>query len=135
MKKFMFTLGVVLMTQFSFSQVDEAFKKDILKVIENGEMGSQLRAVKNQVAKSLPAEKLAAFTVDFDASLTDLFAKLVPVYAEAYTKEDIKNILAFYDSPIGKKMAEKSGFLNEKSQAVASEWGQGLQSMMMKYME
>jgi hypothetical protein len=135
MKKIILTLGLVLVTQFGFSQMDEAFKKDVLKVIEKGDIGSQLRTVKDQVIKNLPAEKQAAFTVEFDASINDLYTKLVPVYAEAYTKEDIKAMIAFYESPVGKKMAEKATGLNEKSQEVAKEWGQGLQSMMMKYME
>ena len=41
----------------------------------------------------------------------------------------------FYNSPVGKKINEKSGELLEKSQAAGEEWGQGLQSMMMKYMQ
>jgi hypothetical protein len=54
---------------------------------------------------------------------------------ETYTKEDVKAILAFYDSAIGKKMAAKAGELNEKAEVAGKEWGEGLQGMMMKYMQ
>ena len=155
MKKLILTFALVAVSQFGFSQAkktsnklgatpvkteisaysDEDYKKDIVKVIEKGEIGSQLRMVKDQVLKSIPSEKQAAFLVEFDASMAALNDKLIPVYTEAYTKEDVKAIIAFYDSPVGKKMAEKSATINEKAQATAKEWGEGFQAMMMKYMQ
>ena len=155
MKKLILTFALVAVSQFGFSQAkktsnksvvtpvkteisaysDEDYKKDIVKVIEKGEIGSQLRMVKDQVLKSIPSEKQAAFLVEFDASMAALNDKLIPVYTEAYTKEDVKAIIAFYDSPVGKKMAEKSAAINEKAQATAKEWGEGFQAMMMKYMQ
>ena len=155
MKKLILTFGLVIASQFGFSQtatatttktdaaktttaapaIDDAFKKDLLKLIEKGEVGSQLSMYRDQLVKQIPAEKQAAFLVEFETSMSDLYQKLIPVYAEAYTKEDAKSILAFYDSPLGKKIAEKSKVINEKSQTVAQEWGQGLQSLMMKYMQ
>lgn len=155
MKKLILTFALVAVSQFGFSQAkkasnklastpvkteisaysDEDYKKDIIRVIEKGEIGSQLRMVKDQVLKSIPSEKQAAFLVEFDASMAALNDKLIPVYTEAYTKEDVKAIIAFYDSPVGKKMTEKSAAINEKAQATAKEWGEGFQAMMMKYMQ
>lgn len=134
MKKIILTLGLVLAAQLSFSQVDEAFKKDVLKVIENSGSANQMKSVKNQIIGQIPEDKQAAFSVDFDATLPALYDSLAKVYMETYTKEDIKAMLAFYNSPVGKKMAEKSGEILQKSQAAGQEWGQGLQSIMMKYM-
>jgi hypothetical protein len=114
---------------------DEEYKKGILKVIEKGSVGSQLKMVKEQVIKQIPSDKQAAFLVEFDASLEDLQSKLIPVYMETYTKEDVKAMIAFYESPVGKKMAEQESSLNEKSQEVAKTWGEGFQAMMMKYMQ
>lgn len=135
MKKFILTFAFVCIAQLGFSQVDEAFKKDVLKVIENSGAANQMKAAKGQILKMIPEAKQAAFIVEFDATLPALYDKLAVVYMEVYTKEDIKTMLTFYDSPVGKKMAENSGVLMEKSQAAAQEWGQGLQGMMMKYME
>lgn len=135
MKKFILTLAFVCIAQLGFSQVDEAFKKDVLKVIENSGAANQMKAAKGQILKMIPEAKHAAFIVEFDATLPSLYDKLAGVYMEVYTKEDIKAMLTFYDSPVGKKMAANSGVLMEKSQEAAQEWGQGLQGMMMKYME
>ena len=36
----------------------------------------------------------------------------VEIYMQEYSKEDIKAMLAFYNSPVGKKMAEKAIVVN-----------------------
>lgn len=134
MKKIILTIALVFVAQLGMAQ-DDAYKKDIMKVIERGDFGSQLKMVKTQISKQIPAEKQAAFLIEFDASLNSLYEKLAPSYMETYTKEDVKAILAFYDSAIGKKMAAKAGELNEKAEVAGKEWGEGLQGMMMKYMQ
>lgn len=135
MKKIILTLALVFIAQLGFSQVDEAFKKDVLKVIENSGAANQMKSAKGQILKMIPEAKQAAFIVEFDATLPSLYDKLATVYMEVYTKEDIKGMLAFYESPVGKKMAASSGVIMEKSQEAGQEWGQGLQGMMAKYME
>ena len=135
MKKIILTLALVCIAQLGFSQVDEAFKKDVLKVIENSGAANQMKSAKGQILKMIPEAKQAAFIVEFDATLPSLYDKLAAVYMEVYTKEDIKGMLAFYESTVGKKMAASSGVIMEKSQEAGQEWGQGLQGMMAKYME
>ncbi len=134
MKKLILTIALVCVAQIGMAQ-DEAFKKDIMKVIEMSETGAQIRMGKEQILKMVPADKQAAFVVEFDATLPALYEKMVKIYSETYTKEDIKAMIAFYDSPVGKKMQSKSAEIAEKSQAAGQEWGQGLQTMMMKYMQ
>jgi len=133
MKKILVTIALVFVFQFSAAQ-DDAFKKDVMKVVEKTGSGAQMKLVKDQILKMIPADKHAAFLIEFETTLPALYEKLVKVYMETYTKEDVKAILAFYDSPVGKKMSEKSGELAEKSQAAAQDWVQTVQGMMMKYM-
>lgn len=134
MKKIFLTIALVLIAQLATSQ-DEAFKKDILKVLELNGSSAQMKMAKMQVVKMVPVEKQAAFLIEFDATLPSYYDKLVKVYTETYTKEDIKAMLAFYETPVGKKTTAKSDEITEKSQAAMQEWGQGLQGMMMKYMQ
>ena len=135
MKNFLFTLALVFAVQFSFGQADEAFKKDALKLIEAGGSAKMFAGLKEQILPQIPADKQAAFAVEFDSTLPALKESIAKAYMEVYTKEDVKLLLAFYDTPIGKKMSEKASELSQKSQAAGMEWGQNLQSMMMKYAE
>ena len=134
MKKIIVTFALVLVANIGMAQ-DAAYTKDVMRVVENSPTVNQIKAVKAQILKQIPDDKKAAFTIDFDASFPSLYDKLAKVYMETYTKEDIKAMLAFYDSPVGKKIAEKEAGLNEKAQESLKEWGEGLQSMMMKYMQ
>jgi len=134
MKKLILLFVLAFSVQLTFAQ-DDAFKKDVLKLIKLNGSDAQMKMAKNQILQMIPTDKHAAFLVEFDATLPALYDKIAKVYMDTYTKEDVKAMLAFYDTPVGKKMQEKNGEILEKSQVAAQEWGQGLQSMLMKYMQ
>jgi hypothetical protein len=52
---------------------------------------------------------------------------------EIYTPEDIKAMIAFYESPVGLKIKSKSGVLSEKTIAISQELGKEFATIMMKY--
>lgn len=133
MKKLLLTIALVLVAQLSFAQ--DAFKTDALKLIQNSGAAGPMKSAKEQVMASIPQDKQAVFSKEFDATLPSLYDKMAKVYMEIYTHQDIKDMLKFYDSPVGKKMAERSGDLMTKSMAAGQEWGMELQGIMMKYMQ
>lgn len=135
MKKLILTFAFVLVANFGMAQANEAFKKDVMKMIEVTGSASQMKLAKDQILKMVPKEKQAAFLVEFEATLPALYDKLAGVYMEEYTHEDIKAILKFYETPVGKKMTDKAGPLAEKSMAASQDWAMGLQGMVMKYMQ
>ena len=134
MKKLIVTFALVLLSQIGFSQ-DETFKKDVLKVIEMSGAANQMKSAKTQILQMVPKEKQAAFILDFDATMPALYDKIASIYMETYTKEDIKAMMAFYDSPVGRKINEKAGNILEKTQAAGKEWSEELQGLMAKYMQ
>tara|TARA_Y100000815_G_C13344520_1_gene501531 strand:- start:3900 stop:4301 length:402 start_codon:yes stop_codon:yes gene_type:complete len=133
MKKILVTLVVVLAAQFASAQ--DAFKADVLKVLKASGSAAQMEIAKEQVMNNIPESKRAEFSKDFDASLPALYDKMAKVYMEVYTHDDIKKMLEFYNSPVGKKIAEKASELTKKNMAASQEWGMELQGMMMKYMQ
>lgn len=127
--------ALVLVANLGMAQTNEAFKKDVMKMIEVTGSQSQIKVAKDQILKMIPKEKQAAFLVEFDASLKPVYDKLADVYMQEYTHEDIKAILKFYETPVGKKMTEKAGSIAEKNMVASQEWAMGLQGMMAKYMQ
>ncbi len=81
----------------------------------------------------IPENKKENFSKEFEASLPSMYEKMAKVYMEIYTPEDIKGMIAFYESPVGKKMSEKSGELTQKAMKAGQEWGKELQVIMEKY--
>ncbi|PKP14603.1 MAG: hypothetical protein CVU07_14035, partial [Bacteroidetes bacterium HGW-Bacteroidetes-23] len=65
----------------------------------------------------------------------DLMSKMADMYMSEFTHDEIKALLKFYESPVGKKLTDKTEVLYNKGQTVGQEWGMGLQTMMMKYMQ
>jgi len=159
MKKLIVSLWIVLVSQIGFSQasktkvasptittsapsvavdapvVDEAFKIDVLKVIERSGTAGQIAGAKKQILSMIPEDKQAAFLVEFEAMVSKIYDASAKIYMEEYNKEDIKAMLAFYESPVGKKMAEKSEAIMSKSQESMTSVQGDMQALVAKYMQ
>ena len=126
MKKVFFALLFVGAVQFASAQ-DEAFKKDVLKLIELKEGGDEM----DKMMKDIPQEKQAAFAAEMKTLMTSHREKLAAIAMEVYTKEEVKELLAFYGSPVHKK----ESVLAEKTKKVNLEFITALMPVMMKYQE
>lgn len=52
----------------------------------------------------------------------DLVERLIPVYAQYYTESDLKELIVFYSSPVGRKHLQNTPILVEKALGMASEY-------------
>jgi hypothetical protein len=134
MKKIILAFAFVLTTQFVSAQ-DAAFKADVMKVIKMSGATAQMDSAKKQIMAMVPEAKQAEFSKDFEATMPAFYDKVAAIYMKEYTHADVKEMLKFYESPVGKKIADKAGIMFEQSMLAGQEWGAGLQELMMKYME
>lgn len=134
MKKLILTFAFVAVAQLGFAQEDAAFKADVMKVVQRSS-GAQIEAGKKQILGMIPEDKHTAFLVEFDAIIAKANEGTAKIYMEEYTKEDIKAMLAFYNSPVGKKMDEKAASISAKSQEAMMELQGQIQEVMGKYMQ
>ncbi len=133
MKKLILVFALTLIGHFGFGQDD--FKADTMKLMEINGSSEILDSTKDQVLKMIPEAKQEAFIKDFKSTLPSFYEKMAKVMMEVYTHEEIKDQIAFYNTPTGKKMAEKLGEIQQKSMQAGQEWGMELQGIMMKYAE
>jgi len=54
----------------------------------------------------------------------DLIERMVPIYARHFNREDIRALIEFYRSPVGKKYIERQGPIMKESMDVGMRWGQ-----------
>lgn len=52
-----------------------------------------------------------------------LINMILPVYQKHLTEADLKGIIAFYETPVGKKYAEKTLLITQESMLAGQEWG------------
>lgn len=139
MKKSIIVIAFIAIAQMSLAQEsvvqDPALKAQVLKVIALSGSDNQMKMVKSKILKMIPEAKQAEFVKEYDATMPSFYDKLVKVYMETYTTEDVKAMIKFYESPVGKKMSEKAGEITEKSMKAGQEWGKEIQLIMEKYKE
>lgn len=131
MKKLLFVFALV--SQLGFSQED--FKADVMKVIEMSDSNATMDAAKAQVLAMVPSDKQAEFIKEFDVIINSITEQQAKNFMEVYTHDDIKAMMKFYESPVGKKMQEKAPILAEKAMAMQQANMMQIQSLVMKYMQ
>lgn len=134
MKKLFFVVALAFVSQLGFSQ-EKATREEVVQVIEKSGALGQIDSAKKQVLEMIPADKKAAFTVEFDIIIKKATDATIDIYLQEYSKEDVKAILAFYNSPVGKKMSEKASVIAQKSQDSMMSLQGEVQALMMKYMQ
>jgi len=127
--------GMILLslftTTFSFSQSSPAYSTKIKTMFEvSGTAVSYKAAIKQmftmfkQQKTNVPDSVWVEFEGEFmNTSLDDLVSMLEPVYAKHLTLDDLNQMIAFYQTPIGKKFAEKTPMITTESMQVGQQWG------------
>ena len=79
--------------------------------------------------------KKAEFKKEFDATLPSLYGKMADSLIKNYTHDDIKKMIEFYNSPVGKKIQEKAPIILKEQGPSMQEWQMQLQGVVKKYMQ
>lgn len=134
MKKLVFALALFSIFQMSYAQ-KSASKSEVMKLISLSGSDASMKVAKEQIIQMIPADKQVEFLKEFDATLPSLYDALATIYIESYSEKEIQEMIAFYESPVGKKINANMGAFTKKTMEASKEWGSGLQGIMMKYMQ
>jgi hypothetical protein len=135
MKKWSFVLLITLCTVFSAH--GQTKRQDIIKLLEITGTKSQftqmidlMLADMQSTTPGAPAE----FWTKFKAGLkADGFIEmLIPIYDKYLSHDDIKKIIQFYESPVGKKLISITPQLTQDSYSAGEKWGEKLAADIIK---
>ena len=101
----------------------ESFKMVIPTMISS--FKGMKTSVPDQFWKDMEAE-LSKTTMD------DLLEQLIPVYKKHLTETDLNEVIKFYSSPIGKKLAEKTPGITNDSMQAGQVWGQKIAGKLLE---
>lgn len=110
------------------AQDEDAKLADIKKLLEltgSAKLGRQtMEFMLGSFKKSMP-DVPAEFWDEFMKEVNDdeLINLVAPIYAKHYTHEDIKKLIAFYESDIGQKSIQVTPLIVQESQLVGQQWG------------
>lgn len=130
MTRFFYILGFLLASLLATAQTSD-FEKDIEKLLSvNGSSASYDLAFDQMVAQfkmmktEAPDEVWKQVRSEvFDKEIAALTKQLIPIYKKHFTHEDIKGMIAFYESPLGKKLTDTTGKITTETMQMAQTWG------------
>jgi hypothetical protein len=126
------------------AQSNTSYTSTLKKYMEvSGTLATFKTAIKGMISNfklmnsSVPEEVWKEFENELlNTSVDDLVKQFAPVYEKHLTEADLNDIIKFYSTPAGKKLAEKTPILTQESMAVGQAWGQAAgQKVMMKLKE
>ena len=117
------------------SKIDDIQK--LMELMDAKAMGLQVMQTMNASLKATgnPVYSEGFFEdfmseVDFD----ELVELTIPIYEKHFTHDDIKQMIAFYQSPIGKKLLKKQPAILKESMAVGIAWAQKITEKLIEKM-
>ncbi len=101
---------------------------DIKRLMEITDVRNLGRKIMNRLVLTMRKGRSAVpwddFMAEFDVN--EFIEMIIPIYDKHFTHEEIKQLIAFYESPIGKKMIKVQPQLMMDSMAAGEEWGKKL---------
>ncbi|MEP7264152.1 MAG: DUF2059 domain-containing protein [Bacteroidota bacterium] len=123
----------LLFSFFLFSAVAQTSAKTekiktLLEVTGSANLGVQIAKQMIDVFKGSYSNVDQKFWDEFTKEIKaeDLVNLILPIYEKYYTEEDLDQIIAFYKTPIGKKMVETLPMISQESMTAGQTWGREL---------
>ncbi|MFT3680361.1 MAG: DUF2059 domain-containing protein [Ferruginibacter sp.] len=126
----LFLLFTIIFISPGYTQTAATEKKvkELLDLTGAGKMGEQVAeqvlTVFQKDSKSVPAEFWDKMKSEIKAE--DVVNMVVPVYLKYYSAEEIEQLIAFYKTPLGKKIIAVTPAIIQESMKIGQEWGKGI---------
>jgi hypothetical protein len=112
---------------------NEALRKDIQKLlILTGsdqvaiQIMNQMITMFKQSSPQVPEEFWQEFMKEAEANVADLNNLVIPIYAKYLSHEEIKELIRFYETPVGQKILKVLPQIMQESMVAGQQWGQQL---------
>jgi len=130
MKKLIFVFAIIIGTS-AFGIYGQTKNDDIIKLLKvsgTDKLADQMMTVIIPQFKQLVPGIPDAFWVKFrqKINIDELLLACVPAYSKYYTHDEIKQLIRFYESPLGKRMVEVTPLITQETMAIGQQWGEKL---------
>ena len=124
---------VAFITQIQAQEDNSEFKKETIEFLKSTGATSAFESVIDQIGAMVSDEKREAYTKEAKGTLIDLYDKMAGLYMAEFTQDEIKELVVFYKTDLGKKLAEKQLALTQKAMMFGQSWGMEVQIIAGKY--
>ena len=133
-------LFLIVAASCSFAQDNASYRSSLKQMLQlSGAEGaykgviSQMITLFKQQQPSVPAAFWDEFSLEMNKVAIDQVVDLIlPAYQKHLTEEEIKGVIAFYKTPVGKKYASKTPVITQESMIAGQVWGKTLGEKVIK---
>lgn len=105
--------------------------RDILRELFDQDIDAQIEAMR-RARPDVSDEFWEEFTVEFkrQASPDELMKAILPIYDKHFSHQEIRQLIAFYESPLGRKISTTLPEIQRESLEAGRVWGEQLGDRM-----
>lgn len=123
-----FMLAVVAQAQ---DNID--FKSETVEFLKITGAGAAFENAIAQIGAGISEENKEVYTQEANGTLVGLYDKMAELYMAEFTQEEIGELVSFYNTDLGKKLAEKQLGLTQKAMSFGQSWGMEVSGIAQKY--
>ena len=117
------------------AQETSDFKTETIEFIKITGGGAAFDGAIEQIGYNVPEAKKEAYIKEAKTTLDGLYSKMADLYMEEFTQSEIRELVAFYHTDLGKKLATKQLSLTQKAMMYGQTWGMEVSQIAQKYNE
>lgn len=131
--KTLFSAIVLFLTLTISAQEPTEFKKQTIEFIGLTGATDAFDDAISQIGAMVPEANKAAFKKEANGTLDKLYSQLADVYMEEFTQAEIQELVAFYKTDLGIKLASKQSLLSQRGMMLGQSWGMEVGQIAQKH--
>ena len=129
MKRTIFIFLILMgLSTFGYSQTKNDDILRLLRISGTSEIAVQTMEAMIPQFQQLVPDIPDIFWVKFRENLNidDLLIACIPTYDRYFTHDEIRQLIIFHESPLGRRLAEVTPLLNQEVMIIGQRWGEQL---------
>ncbi|WP_203256670.1 DUF2059 domain-containing protein [Hyunsoonleella ulvae] len=131
--KHLLLVFVLVLTISTHAQDDADFKAETVEFIKLTGATKAFDDAIDQLGSMVSQENKEAYKKEAEGTLDALYNQMATLYMAEFTREEIQELVKFYKTHIGKKLANKQVSLAQKGMMMGQSWGMKVQGIAQKY--
>lgn len=124
----------LMVASIAFAQDQKTeYEKDAIELVKLS--NNSVEVALEPIYSTLEKTKREEFKKEIQPVLENMYQKFSKIYMEEFSHEDIKGILKFYDSELGKKLLDGQAEIMKKSMSIGQEFSMEVMPIYQKYMQ
>jgi hypothetical protein len=129
---------ILLLCLFIFAVATQAqenaeFKAETIEFLKLTGAGKAFENAIDQIGYNVPEAKKEAYNKEAAGTLVGLYDKIADLYMTEFTQSEVKELVVFYHTELGKKLADKQLGLTQKAMGFGQSWGMEVSQIAQKH--